>query len=94
MPFVTTAARLIGHKAVLEGIIARIPEQFDGFSIEITETFGSGDRVVMCGHYVGKFKATGKPFKAAVVHIWSFKNGLAVKMIQVADTAEIINPKP
>jgi ketosteroid isomerase-like protein len=94
MPIVTTAAKLVGHKAVLEGIMARIPQQFDGFGIEIAEVFGSGDRVVMFGPYTGKFKATGKSFKAAVAHIWTFKNGLAVKLIRVADTAEIINPKP
>jgi hypothetical protein len=94
MPIVTTAAKLIGHEAVLESIIARTPQEFDGFGIEISEMFGSGDRVVMLGHYVGTFKATRKPFKAAVAHIWTLKNGLAVKMIQVADTAEIINPKP
>ena len=94
MPIVTTAAKLVGHKAVLENVMARIPQRFDGFGIEISEIFGSGDRVVMLGHYVGTFKATGKPFKAATAHIWTFKNGVAVKMIQVADTAEIINPKP
>ena len=94
MPFVTSAAKLVGHQAVVEGIMARIPQQIDGFGIEISEIFGSGDRVVMLGHYAGTFKATGKPFKAAVAHIWTFKNGLAVKLIQVADTAEIIHPKP
>jgi hypothetical protein len=74
--------------------MARIPREFDGFAIEINELFGSGDRVVMTGNYTGTYRATGKPFKAAATHIWTFKNGLAVKLIQVADTAEIIHPKP
>lgn len=94
MPTVTTGATLTGHKAVLDGVIATIPGKIDNFSIEIDEVFGSGDRVVMLGHYTGTFKATGKPFKAAVAHVWTFRNGRAVKMIQVADTAEIIHPKP
>jgi ketosteroid isomerase-like protein len=94
MPIVNSAAKLVGHQAVMEGIMATIPQHFDGFGIEIGEMFGSDDRVVMIGSYVGTFKATGKPFKAAVAHIWTLKNGRAVKMIQVADTAEIINPKP
>lgn len=94
MPFMTTSAKLVGHQAVLEGIMARIPQQIDGFGIEISEIFGSGDRVVMLGNYTGTLKATGKPFKAIVAHIWTFRNGRAVKLIQVADTAEIINPKP
>ena len=83
----------VGHQAVLAGVIAKIPEHIDGFGIEIDELFGSGDRVVMSGRYVGTLRATGKPFKVAVVHLWTFRDGRATKMIQVADTAEIIRPK-
>ena len=95
MPVVPAGARtpLVGHQAVLENIMTKLPEHFDGFGIEISEMFGSGDRVVMIGYYVGTLKATGNPFKAAVTHIWTLSNGKAKKLIQVADTAEIISPK-
>ena len=95
MPIVPAGGggKLVGHQAVLENIMAKIPQLIDGFGIEIGEIFGSGDRVVMTGHYAGTLKATGKPFKAAAAHIWTFRDGKATKLIQVADTAEIINSK-
>jgi ketosteroid isomerase-like protein len=93
MPFITGDGRFVGGPAVVTNIFAKIPEHFDGFSVEAQELFGSGDRVVMVGAYTGTNKATGKQFRAAAVHIWNFRNGKAVQFIQVVDTAEIIDPK-
>lgn len=95
MPLVDAGGngQFVGHKAVVEGVLGRIPQHFDGFRIEIDEIFGSGDRAVMVGRYVGTLKATGRRFSAVVAHIWTFRNGRATKFIQVADTAEILNPK-
>ena len=95
MPMVPAGSNgiFIGHQAVLENVLTKLPQYFDGFGIEIDEIFGAGDRAVMSGHYVGTLRATGKPFRAAVAHVWTFRNGMAVKMVQIADTAEIMSPK-
>lgn len=93
MPTVSGDGHFTGHQAVVSEVFAKMPEYFDGFKIEIGELFGSGDRVVMRGWYTGTLKATGKPFKAAVVHLWKVRDDKATEYIQVADTAEVINPK-
>lgn len=90
-PFVTGDGTYNGPQAVAEGVFAKIPEYYDGFSVDIKELFGSGDRVVMEGFYVGTWKPTGKSFRANATHIWTVKNGLAVRFFQAVDTATIIS---
>lgn len=93
MPIVTGDGKFVGGQSVVANVFAKIPEQIDGFQVEIHEVFGTGDRVVMIGEYVGTYKPTGKPFRSAVAHVWTFKDGKATKFLQFADTAEIIHPK-
>jgi hypothetical protein len=91
-PFIEGDGIFVGHQAVVDGVFSKIPDYYDGFNIEITELFGSGDKVVMAGYYQGIWKATGKAFKANATHVWTFKDNKAAHFFQAADTAEIINP--
>jgi ketosteroid isomerase-like protein len=91
-PYVTGDGLFIGPNAVVQNVFAKIPENFDGFHIDVQELFGSGDKVVMVGHYKGVWKATGKEFKANAAHVWTVKDGKATHMFQAVDTAEIVNP--
>ena len=91
-PYVTGDGLFIGPNAVVQNVFAKIPENFDGFHIDVQELFGSGDKVVMLGHYKGVWKATGKEFKANAAHVWTVKDGKATHMFQAVDTAEIVNP--
>jgi ketosteroid isomerase-like protein len=81
----------IGVHAVLEGVIGIIPENFTEFNIEIDDFVDGGDKIVMVGYYTGKWKTTGKKFKANATHTWTFKDGKAVRFFQAVDTAEIVN---
>jgi len=91
-PYVTGDGLFIGPNAVVQNVFAKIPENFDGFHIDVQELFGSGDKVVMVGQYKGVWKATGKEFKANAAHVWTVKDGKATHMFQAVDTAEIVNP--
>ena len=91
-PYVSGDGLFIGPNAVVQNVFAKIPEYFDGFQIDIQELFGTGDKVVMVGHYKGVWKATGKEFKANATHVWTLKDGKATHFFQAVDTAEIINP--
>ena len=82
----------IGPDAVVQNVLAQIPEHYEGFQIDIQELFGSGDKVVMVGYYTGVWKATGKAFKANATHVWTVKDGKATHHFQAADTATIVNP--
>lgn len=91
-PFVKNNGVYIGVPAIIEGVLGQIPVYYDDFGIEIADFVDGGDKVVMVGWYTGVWKATGKKFKANVSHTWYFENGKAVRFIQAADSAEIINP--
>jgi len=76
----------IGPKAVVEGVLARIPKDFDGFRLNVHRIVGFGDTVLGEGRYTGTVKATGKRFDAQVAHVWDFYNGKVVRWQQYSDT--------
>lgn len=91
-PYISGDGIFVGPKAVAENVFAKIPEYFEDFKIEIEELIATGDRVIKVGWYKGKWKETGKEFKANSVHVMTFKGGKLTHFFQAADTAEIINP--
>ena len=91
-PYISGDGIFIGPAAIAQNVFAKIPENFDGFHVDARELFGSGDKVVMVGHYRGVYKETGKEFKANATHVWTMKDGKATHFFQAVDTAEIINP--
>ena len=91
-PFITGDGLFHGPDAVLHGVFAQIPANYDNFDIDIKELFGVDDKVVMVGHYRGVWKATGKEFKANATHVWTVKEGKMSHFFQAVDTATIINP--
>jgi ketosteroid isomerase-like protein len=75
-----------GPQAVLEGVFARIPQDFDGFRVDINRITAAGDTVLVEGRYRGTAKATGKPLDAQVAHVWDFRDGQVVSWQQYTDT--------
>lgn len=90
-PYVEGDGIYTGIDAVVTNIFMPIPVHYDGFSINVTDIFGSGDKVAMQGYYEGVYKATGKKFKANAAHIWTFKNGKMTHFFQAVDTASILS---
>ena len=91
-PYIAGDGLFIGPNAVVQDVLVKIPEHYEGFQIEIQELFGSGDNVVMKGYYTGVWKSTGKAFKANATHVWTVKEGTLTHFFQAVDTAEIVNP--
>ena len=91
-PFIEGDGIFKGPEAVLQGVFSQLPAHYDGFSIDILELFGCGEKVVMVGHYRGTYKETGKHFKANATHVWTVKDGKLAHFFQAVDTAEIVNP--
>lgn len=91
-PYIQGEGIFIGGNDVVQNVFAKIPENMDGFRIDIRELFGSGDKVVMVGHYRGVYKETGNEFKANATHVWTIKDGKATHFFQAVDSAEIIKP--
>lgn len=76
----------IGPQAVLEGVFARVPKDFDGFRVTMDRVIGFGETVLAQGPYSGKALATGRQFDAQVAHIWDFRDGKVVRFQQYSDT--------
>ena len=75
-----------GPQAVLEGVFMRLGSDFDGYAAVPHEFIDGGDIVVALGTYSGKYRATGKSFEAPFAHVWTLRDGKAVRFIQYVDT--------
>jgi uncharacterized protein len=91
MPFMKDDNTFIGIDAIVTNVFMNLPVYFDGFNVSPDHIFGVDDKVVMVGHYVGKNKATGNPFKANATHVWTFKNGKVTYLFQAVDTAVLLS---
>ena len=75
-----------GPQAVLEGVFARLAEQYDDFGVTPDRWVADGDQVVMCGRYNGRAKATGEIIGPQIVHWWTVRGGKLAAFQQYADT--------
>jgi ketosteroid isomerase-like protein len=79
-------ASLVGGQAVVAGVFARIPQDFDGFRIEVRRMVAFGDTILVEARYRATAKATGQPLDAQVAHVWDFRDGKVVRFQQYTDT--------
>lgn len=59
---------------------------WDEFHADPDEFLEAGEHVVVLGRYTGRAKGTGKPLDVPFVHVWSFRDGKAVRFRQFLDT--------
>jgi uncharacterized protein len=78
----------VGPQAIAEGVFARCGSEWDGFTVAIDEVLDAGDTVIALGRYLGTYKATGKPVRAQLAHVWRIADGKAVRFQQYADTLQ------
>ena len=76
-----------GHDAVLNGVFGPLTTEWDGFRVAPSEFIDGGDQVVALGRYSGTYKATGKSFEADFAHVWTLRDGKAVRFRQYVDSA-------
>jgi uncharacterized protein len=77
---------LVGPQAVVNGVFARIPQDFDGFQVDVGRIVGCGDTVLVEARYRATAKATGKRLDVQVAHVWDFRDGKVVRWQQYTDT--------
>ena len=81
-----TGGPFIGPQAVLTGVIARIPQDLEGFGISVRRLVAAGDTVLVEARYRGTAKATGKQVDAQVAHVWDLRDGKVIRFQQYTDT--------
>jgi hypothetical protein len=79
----------VGPQAVVQGVFAHIPEDYDGFRVDIGRIVGLGDTVLVEARYRGSVKATGTKLDVQVAHVWDLRDGKIVKFQQYADTWQV-----
>ena len=78
-----------GIDAVRKGVFDRIAVAFEMLTTDVDEMFEADDRVVVLGHYRGRFRGKAEDFSAQVAHIWTVRRGKAAKFQQYVDTLQI-----
>jgi ketosteroid isomerase-like protein len=81
-----TGGSFQGPQDVVNGVFARIPQDFDGFRIEVRRMVAAGDTILVEARYRATAKATGTPLDAQVAHVWDFRDGKIVRFQQYTDT--------
>lgn len=84
-----TGGPFVGPQAVLNGVFARIGQDFDGFTVDVGRVVGCGDTVLGEGRYRGTVKATGKRLDVQVAHVWDVRDGKVVRFQQYVDTWQV-----
>ena len=88
-------AQGLPHGGLYEGLAAVRRNVFEPLDAEWwsefhavpSEFLDAGAEVVVLGRYTGRAKETGKPLDVPYVHVWTFRDGKAVRFRQFLDTA-------
>ena len=70
---------------------------WDEFSADPDELLDAGNEIVVLGRYRGVAKRTGRVLDVPFVHVWTIREGKAVRFRQFLDTAgwvEALSPAP
>src|ERR1051326_8752143 len=80
----------VGPQAVLEGVFARIADEWEGFLVAPKEILDAGETVIGHGYYSGTHKRNGEHVRAQFAHFFTFRDGRVVKFQQYTDTAQFL----
>jgi ketosteroid isomerase-like protein len=75
-----------GLDAVREAVFGPAASWWDGFLATPEEVVGLGEHVLALGRYTARAKATGSDLDAPFAHVWTFRDGKAVRFRQYTDT--------
>jgi predicted enzyme related to lactoylglutathione lyase/ketosteroid isomerase-like protein len=79
-----------GPDAVLNGIFARLPEEWDDFKVTPQRFTAGSNRVIVEGRHTGKYKRTGSAVDAQFVHVWTVEDGKVAAFQEYCDTAQFL----
>ena len=79
----------VGPQQVVEGVFARIGEEYEDFRAAPSRFLHDGDTVAVEGRYSAtSHRATGRPLDAPFVHVWDVRDGRVVRFRQYTDTRQ------
>ena len=80
-----------GLAEMRSGVFDRLTAGFDKLVFDVDEIFeySGGEKVVALGYYYLRFHGQVEERKAQVAHIWTMREGRAVKFQQYLDTLQV-----
>lgn len=80
-----------GIAEVRSGVFERLTAGFDKLVFDADEILecNGGERVVALGYYYFRFRGQNEERKAQVAHVWTIRDGRAVKFQQYLDTLQV-----
>jgi hypothetical protein len=81
------AGTRVGYIDTLGEVLTRLPENASEFRADAEEFLDAGDRIVVLGHHRGVNAAMGQAFEVPFAHVWTMKDGLAIRFRSYVDTA-------
>ena len=88
-PEMPDAAIHRGHDAVRRDW-EQTYELFEDFTIEVEETLDGGDDVVVFLRYRGRGSESGAEVEALMAHVWTVRNGKAIRLRQFLDREQAL----
>ncbi len=80
---------LIGPDAVVSEVFMKIGAEWDNFTIANLQVTNMDNNMVLAtGRYQAKYKKNGAALDAQVAHLWTFKDGKAIRFQQFTDTKQ------
>ena len=79
-----------GHFKGREGwgsFFQAVGSNLDEVGLQMAPFAAQGDNVVASGRYQGHVKQTGKRIDSPLVHLWTLRNGLVVRCLELTNTA-------
>lgn len=83
------AGTWVGREQIIEHVFAPIDRDWTDFRFELERLLADGRYATAVGTYAGTYRATGKPMRARVVHLWEVDDDRIVRFEQFADTQKI-----
>ena len=78
--------RFVGPQAVVDNVFMKLATEWENWTAVPDEFVDGGDVIVSMGKYGGTFRETGKSISVPFSHVWTLKDGKAVKFVQFTDT--------
>jgi ketosteroid isomerase-like protein len=87
--FVTTVEAYRGHEALLEWLDEG-DDAFDDFSVELLEVEELGGHVLASMRQRGRGKASGAEVDHGFTHVWTLRDGRAIRLQSFADRDDAV----
>lgn len=80
------AGTYVGAEEVVRNVFERLGTEWEGYTATAENFHDAGDTIVVTGWYAGKYRASGKSFRARFAHIWQLSGGKVRRFEQFTDT--------